>query len=122
MCSMYRARNNRKRWRTKWPWRLLFPLKIDERFCRECGLPYHEGPLPRPLGQCTIGNVTAHVFPAGGFRQNEYIIRFGRWRPGGKQYYCSEYIPESELHDLLAVVEQARDELCALRKTRAVHE
>ena len=37
---MFRVRNNRKRWRLKWPWRLLFPLKVDERFCRECGMPY----------------------------------------------------------------------------------
>ena len=117
---MYRVRNNRKRWRTKWPWKVLFPLKIDERFCRECGLPFHEGPLPKPLGQYYVHNVNALVFPAGGFRQGEYVLRFGRWRPGGKQYYCSEYIPESELDDLLAVAQHARDQLSALRNTRSV--
>ena len=118
--SMYRSRNQRKRWRLKWPWKHFFPLRVDERFCRECRMPYHEGPLPTEVKRCFVDNVAAFVFPAGGYRKAEYVIRVGRWKSGGKQFYCSEFIPAEDIDNLLAAVELAREEISALpTKARA---
>lgn len=113
--SVYRSRNQRKRWRLKWPWKHLFPLRVDERFCRHCGLPYHEGPLPQEVKRCFVDNVAAIIFPAGSWRKGEFVIRVGRWRAGGKQFYCSEFIPAADIDNLLAVVELAREEISALQ-------
>jgi hypothetical protein len=107
---MFRVRNNRKRWRMKWPWSWIFPLKVDERFCRECGLPFHEGPLPKEVARYCNEYVEGLVYPAGSFRRNECVVRFGRWKLGGREQFLSEFIPEAELDCLLAVVTEARDE------------
>ena len=115
---MFRVRNNRKRWRMKWPWRLFFPLKVDERFCRECGMPYHEGPLPKEVGRYRDDYVEALVFPAGSFRRGEFVVRFGRWKGGGQKFFLSEFIPESELDSLITVASQARDEYRARTNDR----
>lgn len=114
--SMYRSRNQRKRWRLKWPWKHLFPLRVDERFCNQCGLPYHEGPLPQVVGYCFVDNVVAQFFPAGSWRKGEFVIRVGRWRTGGKQFYCSEFIPAADIDNVLAVVELAREKLSELQE------
>ena len=107
---MYRVRNNQKRWRLKWPWRLFFPLKVDERFCRECGMPFHEGPLPKEVNRYRDGNVEGLLYPAGGFRRGEFVVRVGRWKVGGQKFFLSDFIPEEELDSLLRVVNQAREE------------
>ena len=118
--SMYRSRKQRKRWRLNWPWRHIFPLRVDERFCRECGLPFHEGPLPPEVESLTVDNVAALVFPAGSWRNGDYVIRVGRWKSGGKQFYCSEFIPAADIDNLLAVVELARKKISHLQgKSRA---
>ena len=118
--SMYRSRNQRKRWRLKWPWKHIFPLRIDERYCRECGMAFHEGPLPPEIKRCFVDNVVAMIFSAGGWRSGEYDIRVGRWRVGGRKYYCSEYIPAAEIDKVLAVVRMVRDEISLLQgKSRA---
>ena len=106
---MFRVRNNQKRWRLKWPWRRLWPLKVDERFCRECGMPFHEGPLPQEVNRYRDGNVEGLLFPAGGFRRGEFVVRVGRWKAGGQKFFLSEFIPEEELDSLLDVVQQARE-------------
>jgi hypothetical protein len=48
--------------------------------------------------------VSASVYPAGGFRRNEYLVRFGRVRSGSRQLYLSEFIPLQERDDLLHVL------------------
>ena len=106
---MFRVRNNRKRWRMRWPWRWLFPLTVNERYCRECGLAYHDGPLPKELARYNEGSVSGLVFPAGGFRRGEFKIRFGRWMGRGDGLFLADFIPEDELDSLLSVAEQARE-------------
>ncbi len=106
---MLRIRNNQKRWRLKWPWRLFFPLRVDERYCPECGLPYHEGPLPQALKRYCANNIEGLVYPAGGYRRGEFVVRFGRWRVGSGKFFLGEFVPEEELDSLLMVVNQARD-------------
>jgi hypothetical protein len=101
-----RIRHNRKRWRTKWPWKWVFPLRIDERFCRECGFPFHEGPLPKPVKSCSSGSVEAVVYPAGGFRRDEYAVQIGRVRSGRGQLYLSELVPVVERDDVYNVLAQ----------------
>jgi hypothetical protein len=108
--SMFRIRNNAKRWRMKWPWRLFFPLRVDERFCRECGMPYHEGPLPKETERYRDGDVEALLFPAGGYHRGEHVVRFGRWKGGGQKFYFSEFIPENELDSVITVAMSAREE------------
>jgi len=85
----------------RWPWRWIFPLSLNERFCRTCGFPYHDNPLPKETITLASGQVNVVVYPAGGFRRNEYIVRIGRVKSGGKQVFLSEYIPLSELEDVL---------------------
>ena len=105
---MYRIRHGKKRWRTKWPWRRLFPLRIDERFCSQCGLPYHNGPLPKEVKRFSHGNVGAFVFPAGSWGQSmKYVIRVGRWKASGREFSFSEYIPSEDMRDLVAVLRDA---------------
>lgn len=118
--SMYRSRNQRKRWRLKWPWKHIFPLRVDERYCRECGMAFHEGPLPSEIKRCFVDNVVAMIFPAGSWRRGEYVIRVGRWKVGGKQFYCSEFIPAADIDQVLAVVKTVREEISLLQgKSRA---
>ena len=118
--SMYRIRHGKKRWRTNWPWRWLYPLKLDERFCRKCGLPYHNGPLPKEIQRFDVGNVGALIFPAGGWKKgNRYSIRFGRWKQGSRDFSFSEYIPCDELDELRQVLDQVVAFLAASQKPRA---
>jgi hypothetical protein len=117
---MYRVRNNHKRWRLKWPWRLFLPLKVDERFCRECGMPFHEGPLPEEVNRYRHGNVEGLLYPAGGFGRGAFVVRVGRWKVGGQKFFLSDFIPEEELDSLLRVVNLAREEYRArMRASRA---
>ncbi len=74
-------------------------------------MPYHEGPLPKEADRFDAGNVAVFVFPGGTFRRNEQVIRVGRWRAGGKQFYSSEFVPLSDIDDLLAVLEMAKEQL-----------
>ena len=87
---MWRVRNNMKRWRLRWPWTWLFPLKVDQRYCRECGLPYHEGPLPKEVATYNKGSISAFVYPAGSYGCDRFEVRFGRWRAKAK--LCSSGI------------------------------
>lgn len=104
---MLRIRNNQKRWRLRWPWRVLFPLRVDEFRCPECGLPYHNGPLPEAVKRFCANNIEGLVYPA--TRRGEFVVRFGRWGLGSGKFFLGEFIPEEELDSLLAVVNQARD-------------
>src|SRR5690606_17463993 len=108
--SLSRIRYQRKRWRLKWPWNRLFPLRVDERFCRHCGFPYHEGPLPNEVKRYCSDNVVALALPAGSWRKGDLTITVGRWRASGKQLFCSAYIPITENDNLLAGVEMARED------------
>jgi hypothetical protein len=117
--SMHRIRHNRKRWRTKWPWSKWLPLKIDERFCRECGFAYHEGPLPAEVTHVTFGSVSAVVYPSGGFRRGDSVVRIGRVRSSGKGLYLSEFVPLEELADVSDAILAIRDEVRSVRAQRA---
>ena len=109
---MWRIHNNRKRWRRRWPWRWLFPLPVNERYCRECGLAYHDGPLPKEVARYDEDSVSGLVFPAGGYRRGEFKIRFGRWMGRGDDLFLGDFIPEAELDALLKVATQAWDAYC----------
>ena len=82
-------------------------------------MPFHEGPLPKEVVRFDVRNVAAFVFPSGGFRKGEYVIRVGRWKSGGKQFYSSEFIPAEDLDDLLAVVAMAKEAISESRLTSA---
>jgi hypothetical protein len=105
---MFRVRNDRRRWRLRWPWRWLFPIKVVERYCRECGLPYNDGPLPGLEASYRSGNVGAQVFPAGSSCRDELVVRVGRWQRSWGRPFLGDFIPESEMGDLVSVASQAR--------------
>lgn len=112
--SMYRVRNHSKRWQRRWPWKYFIPQRIDQRVCPECRMPFHEGPLPQEITTCNKDNVTAFVYPAGGFRKRDYVIRVGRWKAMGKQFFASEFIPAEDIPLLLDAIEEAAQEISAL--------
>lgn len=56
--------------------------------------------MPEAEGKFNSGNLGVLVFPAGGFRRNEYVLKVGRWKVGGGGFYLSEYVPLNELSDL----------------------
>lgn len=118
--GIYRSRNNRKRWRLNWPWSWLFPLKVDERFCRECSLPYHEGPLPSSVHYVVFKSISALVYPAGSWRSEDYEVRLGRMKRGGRQLFHSEFIPVSEIDDVITALLMLKEDLSKLRPTNAV--
>lgn len=117
--SMYRSRNSRKRWRLKWPWSWLLPLKIDERFCRGCGLSYHEGPIPKPVHEVMVKSISVLVFPAGGWRADDCVVRVGRMKSGGKSFYVSEFIPRAEIDDAITALMMLQEQLSAPRLSSA---
>ena len=116
---MYRIRRNYNQWRERWPWRWIFTPKVNERFCRHCGLPFQEGTMPEPIGKYQQGSIGVLVFPAGGFRQKEFVVRFGRWKASGGRFYLSEYVPTDELANLLTVAHKVQNELTQPQRTRA---
>lgn len=107
---MYRVRRKGKGWRNRWPFSRWLPYRLDERFCRECTLPYQNGPLPEPVIQFHRGNVAAVLLPKAGWKE-KYSIRLGRWKPAAGRYFLSEFIPTDELEDLEMVVAQLREYL-----------
>ena len=92
-------------------------MKMDERFCRACGLPFHEGPLPKESNSFSSGNVTAVVYPAGGFRRNEYVVRIARVKGSGRGLYLSEFIPVNELDDVLSTLADLEAWIDRFKKT-----
>ncbi len=105
---MYRVRNGGKAWRKRWPWSRMFPLrKVDERFCRECRLPYHNGPLPKEVKQFTSGNVSALIYPAGNWGHAAFCVKFGRWKSRADDPYLSPYLALEDIRDLAKVATQA---------------
>lgn len=117
--SMYRSRNYRSRWKSSWLWKKLFPPKVDERFCPKCRMPFHEGPFPKELDCFLAENVAVLLYPAGSWRKGEYVVRVGRWKTGSRQFYCSEFIPATELDQLIAAAQMAKQGLPkGLAKTR----
>lgn len=113
---MYRIRNRRSYFRTKWPWKKFFPPRVDERFCEKCGLIYQNGPMPREVDFCTSGSVEATVFPSGTWKRNELTVTFGRCRASGRQLYLSQFFTVEELDDLLHAAVQARRYLKTIRE------
>ncbi len=82
-------------------------------------MPFHEGPVPKEVVRFDAGSVSAFIYPAAGYRRGEFVIRVGRWKSGGKQFYSSEFIPMADIDDLLAVVAMAKDALAEAPRTRA---
>jgi hypothetical protein len=95
---------------------------VNEKFCRKCGMPFQEGPMPKAIDRFQEGNIGAEVYPAGNFRQREVVVQFGRWKAVSGKFYLSELVPIDEIADLLAVVQQVQQVLTSPRKTRAARQ
>ena len=123
--AMYRVRRKGKPWRTRWPLKKWWPQKVDERFCRECDLPYVNGPLPKEILQFHSNDVSALLFPAGSWRRGQFVVKIGRWKPGSGRIYLSEFVPSEELDDVANAVAQAReyvdDQAQSARPRRKAH-
>jgi hypothetical protein len=105
---MYRVRQNRKVWRTKWPLRKLFPPKVDERFCKKCRLPHQDGPQPKPVTTLVTGHAGAYAYPSGGWKRGQLVFEFGRFKAFGDSLKLSHFVLEDDLDDLLELVTHAR--------------
>ena len=115
---MYRVRRNFG-WKTQWPWRLFFLPKVNERFCPKCSMPFQDGAMPAPLDTFDKGNIAGRVYPSGGYRKNEVVIRVGRLRAGRDSFYLSEFIPLEDLNDLIDVASTLRTRLTKPRNQRS---
>jgi hypothetical protein len=105
---MFHVHDDLRNWRSRWPWKWLFPLKVAERYCRKCGFPYSNR-LPAEVASYRANDVSVQVFPAGNNRRGELVVRVGRWRSSWGRPYLSDFIPESELDDLASATSQALD-------------
>ena len=105
---MHRVRRDRKSWRKGWPWKHVFPIAVDERYCRACRLPYQNGPMPTEVNTFTSGNVAALVYPAGSWKSRQYVVKLGRWKAQTRTFYLSEYFQVEDLEDVAWVAAQAR--------------
>jgi len=114
---MYRVRRNFG-WKTRWPWKMFFIPKVNERFCRKCGMPFQDGTMPAPLDTFDKGNIASCVYPSGGYRKNEVVVRVGRLRAGRDSFYLSEFIPLEDLNDLIYVASTLRARLTLPRNQR----
>ena len=102
---MYRVRRSRKKpWRKRWPLKKLWPQKVDQRFCQECGLPFLNGPLPKEIRHFQSGNVATLLLPSGDWRRRRFVVTIGRWKSSSGRFYLSEFVPDEELDDLARVV------------------
>ena len=115
---MYRVRRNGNLWRTRWPFRIWWPPRIDERFCPKCTLPFVNGPEPEQVRQFLSGNVAAILYPSGDWKRERFVIRLGRWKPGSGRFYLSEFVPDEELDDLDEVIVQVREYFAARAQAR----
>lgn len=115
---MYRVRRNFG-WKTRWPWKLFFFPKVNERFCPKCSMPFQDGTMPAPLDKFDKGNIAGCVYPSGGYRKNEVVIRVGRLRAGRDSFYLSEFIPLEDLNDLIDVASTLRTRLTKPRNQRS---
>lgn len=110
---MYRVRRNRNHWRTRWPFRKVWPPGLNDRFCEKCKQPFIDGPVPDPVHSFQAGSVCAVLYPEGGWKKHRVVVRIGRWKPSAGKFYHSEYLQDDELDDLENVVAQVRDYLAA---------
>ncbi len=106
---MYRVRRKGKPWRTRWPLNKWWPQKVDERFCRECSLPYINGPHPKEVRQFFSNNVAALLFAFDATTGRARFVPGGLWKPGSGRFYLSEYVPADELEDAETVIAQVRE-------------
>jgi hypothetical protein len=106
---MFRVSYGRHRWRNWWPRKRKHPTSLHPQFCKHCGVEFVDGPMPQPLDVITRGNVVAAVYPSGGWRKGECVVRFGRWKAPYKGHLqMSEFVPHEDLDDLLQVAALAR--------------
>lgn len=119
---MYRVRRNFDHWKSRWPWRWFFLIQVNERFCRKCGMPFQDGPMPKELASFTVGDIGVLIYPAGGFRKREYVVRLGRWKASSGRFYMSEFIPTENLNDLSKAIEKLRTSLTTPHNTRAARQ
>ena len=118
MLILYRIRN-RQNWKTRWPWRLMFPPKVKESLCRRCGLPFQDGPQPNPIRQFEDDCVAAIVYPAASFWSKKVTVCFGRWTRSSGQPRLSEYIPLEEVDSVLKVARQVQEQYQKNARRRA---
>jgi hypothetical protein len=98
---------------------LFFLPKVNERFCPKCSMPFQDGAMPAPLDTFDKGNIAGRVYPSGGYRKNEVVIRVGRLRAGRDSFYLSEFIPLEDLNDLIDVASTLRTRLTKPRNQRS---
>ncbi len=115
---MYRVRNGWKPWRTRWPWNRMFPLRVDERFCRKCQRPDRNGPLLEEDKRYTSGNVVARIYQTKRFGIVSYRVQFSRWISRSGDRFLSPNLRLEDFHDLAKVATQAHKYMDGRSKPR----
>ena len=86
---------------------LIFPKKIRESRCDECGRPYLEHPEREPTERFAKGNVELFLYEdRSGFRK-EYKLRIGVWRPSQDNFSFCQLFSEVDFPFLKSVVTEA---------------
>lgn len=78
--------------------------------------------MPKELASFTVGDIGVLIYPAGGFRKREYVVRLGRWKASSGRFYMSEFIPTENLNDLSKAIEKLRTSLTTPHNTRAARQ
>lgn len=86
---------------------LLFPKKIDERICSECGRPTLDHPDQVPARRFSRGNTEAFLYKYKTRSRNEYKLRVGVWHPGLHSSQLAQLFSEEDLVDLGYVLTEA---------------
>ena len=86
----------------------MFPPTVDERYCRKCHQPHQSGPHPDEEAQFIHGNSSALVYPAGSWKRKNAVVKFGRWKSHGRDFFLSQYFSEDEVEDLIKVATETQ--------------
>ena len=85
----------------------LFPKRMDERICSECGKPTLDHPDQVPARRFSKGNTEAFLYKYKTRSRVEYKLRVGVWHPGLHSSQLAQLFSEEDLVDLGYVLTEA---------------
>lgn len=82
----------------------LYPKKIRETKCSECGRPFLEYPDREPHHRFKAGDVDLHLYQESARGQFTFRLRVGVWQKDKDSYYYAQLISRTYFEDLQAAL------------------